>query len=390
MPLSFEERDHRALPPSDYGYGVFTATTTVTMNLKDPNGPWQSTRPTVAVRGTIDATAAVSMLKTAISESVTEAANEVMRRAWQEPNACAQLHVSADQTTAPRGGQIKLTFSATAHDGSPLSTPLTITTSCPGKLSDTHPSTDGSGIATVTLTDPNSQWHDSTGACVHATMQTRAGRGETDRTIPAQPSNRDRVTGTLSISVTYHDTCDTGQGLNETDNWSGTGNIDESTDPVNTDPDTRFTHNSMLTFGGTWSSGGCSDPYTGQTSGTDSGSSQASVTGQDGISDSNGGVSAYFDTPSQGQLTLYLDWPVDGTDNCQDLGASHVTGDLGTEIVLPIPTSGGGTVNVDKVLTYGSGDNQWTNGWGPSCSGTPPDPGTNVHITGSLNVQRAG
>ena len=64
------------------------------------------------------------------------------------------------------------------------------------------------------------------------------------------------------------------------------------------------------------------------------------------------GVSAYFDTFSSGQLALYLYWPVDGTDSSQDLGTSHVTGDLSTEIDIPIPSSGSGTVNLDQVLTY--------------------------------------
>lgn len=385
--LKGEIRTHKVVG-NDYDFGVVDWSTTVTVDLKDPSGPWTASDPHFTGRGTVDPQEAQKLTKSMIQEAVRDTSLTIEKQPWQTPNACAQLHVSADQQTAPRGGQIKLVFSAAAHDGSPLSTSLTITTSCPGTFSDSHQTTDGSGIATVTLSDPNSQWKDSSGACVHASMQTRAGKGEADRVIPAQPSSKDHVTGTLTISVTYHDTCDTGQNLNETDNWTGTGHIDESYDPTITDP-SAYIHSSTLTFGGTWSSGGCSDPSTGQTSGTDQGTSQASVTGQDGISDDNGGVSAYWDSPSQGRLEFYVDWPVNGTDNCQDLGTSAVSGSLGTRFAVPIPPGGSGTINVDKTLAGASGEDQWTNGWGPSCSGTPPDPATNVHITGTLTVHRA-
>jgi hypothetical protein len=383
MDLSGEIRTHKAIPPHDYDYSLVDFSTTITMNLKDPNGPWQSTPPKISGRGNIDPASTVKMYKSMVNEAVSEAANNVEHKAWQTPNVCAQLQVKADKQTAPTGGQIKLTFTAKAHDGSPLTTPLTITSSCPGMLSDSHPTTDGSGTVTISLSDPKSQWKGSTGACISATMQTRAGKGEAHLAIPPPPPSKDHVTGSLSLSVTHNDTCSTGDANNEVDNWSGTGNIDESYDPTSTA--NPFTHSSTLSFSGTWSSGGCGDPIDGY-SGTDSGSSNASVSGHDGISDSNGGVSAYWDTPAKGQLALYLYWPVNGTDNCQDLGTSHVTGNLGTEIDVAIPAGGSGTVSIDKMLSYGSGDNQWTNGWGPSCSGTPPDSYTKVHLTGTLTI----
>lgn len=381
--FSFELRTHKAIPPRDYDYSRVDVSGTWTVPLK--NGSRTSEDPPwhVTWGGNPNPTEMRGFLESGYREMIRDVVQNVEKKDWQTPNACARLKVKADQQTAPTGGQIKLTFTAKAHDGSPLSTPLTITSSCPGTLSDTHPTTDSNRTTTITLSDPDSKWRDSTGACVSATMQTRAGQGEAKLSIPPKPPSEDRVSGNLSLSVTYHDTCDTGNHWNETDSWSGTGSIDESYDPsVDASSADPYTRNSTLNFSGSWSSGGCPQPN-GPPSVTDSGTSQASVSGQDGTTNS-GGVAAYWDTPSQGQLALYLDWPVDGTDNCQDVGTNHVSGTFDTEIDVPIPPGGSGTVSIDQVLPYGGGDNQWAKGWGPSCSGTPSQ--ATVHLTGSLTI----
>ena len=331
-----------------------------------------------------------------IVRAAQAAKDPVTNKLWQYPSACATITITADQKQAPTGGQLQFTLRAAAQNGDPLTTQLTLTTpGCPGTLSDSSPTTN-SGTAQVTLTDDSSQWIAPARACVEAEMQTRAGKADEFLQVPAQAATITRLTGSLTVHLHYA-TSD-GPDENETDDWTGTAQVNEANNsglPASTYGNN--VHNSQLSLSGSWSALDSPSTWAGNATGSNSGLDESDqyLAGARANFGYTGDADTFYSPPA---VRLDLTFTGNGSEQSSDCGSSSGPIDLLANVVLTPPAGGNGAIAVNRTLVNSQG--YMENGWQllePSdgdwtCAGSPatgPPSGT-ATVSGNLTMTTTG